>query len=189
MDSSESTAPSLASIQFAKGVISRLSIWTTLRIAVQENWGGPHGSAKRTWLASEIVDAFETQNPLPDDQYIEEMLLQVMADEFETVVEDGSAEAVSKDIVRLWDETRSGNQDSVRRFDELAERVKGKRPNAQEKIVSEDEDDWEDDEGEESDESDDEVPQLIERASQPSASQEPQLDEDGFTLVQGKKKK
>src|SRR5258707_8774875 len=97
--STEST-PSTASILFARGVIARLAIWATLRIAIQENWGGPHGPAKRTWLASTIVDFFENQktNP-PDDLYIEEMLLQVMMDEFDTIVDDGSAEGVAGDIV------------------------------------------------------------------------------------------
>ena len=68
----------------------------------------PNASSKRTWLAFEIVDSFEEQMPAPDDQYVEEMPLQVMSDEFETVIEDGSAESVAKDIVKLWDDTRIG---------------------------------------------------------------------------------
>ena len=139
------TQPSATSVLFARGVIARLAIWATLRIAVKENWGGPGASSKRTWLASVIVDAFEEQKPIPDDQYIEELLLQVMSDEYETVIEDGSAEAVAVDIVRLWDETQIGKGDLVVKFEELAEKARGKTPNVQEQVVSEDDDDDDDD--------------------------------------------
>ncbi|KAF8812768.1 hypothetical protein BYT27DRAFT_6407698 [Phlegmacium glaucopus] len=187
------TYPPASSVLFARGVIARLAIWATLRIAVKENWGGPGASSKRTWLASVIVDAFEEQTPTPDDQYIEEILLQVMSDEFETVVEDGSAEAVAVDIVRLWDETRIGKGDLVIKFEELAEKVRGKMPNIQEQVVSDD-DDWgedeveeDDNEGEDENQGDgEEVPRLIARLDSKQVSKEPEIDEDGFTVVKGK---
>jgi len=188
--SQTSTAPPPSSVLFARGVIARLAIWTTLRIAVQENWGGPNAAAKRTWLASVIVDAFEEENPIPDDQYVEELLLQVMSDEFETVIEDGSAESVSQDIVQMWDETRAGKQDLVLKFEGLAEKAKGKKPNAQEKVISDDEEDWEDDDGEDEEEEDEEeAPPLVERVISQSTPKEPQVDEDGFTLVKGKSRR
>ena len=189
MESSNSASPAASSVLFARGVIARLAIWATLRIAVQENWGGAHGSEKRTWLASVIVDAFEEQVPTPDDQYIEEMLLQVMADEFEAVVEDGSAESVAQDIVKIWDQTRIGKDDLVKKFEELAEKVKGKKASAQEKVVSDDEDegDWEDEEGDEEDEmEEDEAPQLMQPPPEERRKEGP--DEDGFTVVRGKGK-
>ncbi|KIM42621.1 hypothetical protein M413DRAFT_26650 [Hebeloma cylindrosporum] len=186
------TAPPPTSVLFARGVIARLAIWTTLRIAVQENWGGPNAAAKRTWLASVIVDAFEEQIPAPDDQYIEELLLQVMSDEFEAEVEDGSAESVGRDIVQMWDETRVGKQDLVLKFEDLADKAKGRKPNAQEKVVSDDEEDWEDEDGEEDDDEEedgDEAPQLIERTIPRSTPTGPEVDEDGFTLVKGKSRR
>jgi len=176
--------PSANSILFARGVIARLAIWATLRIAIQENWGGPHGPAKRRWLASAIVDSFENQktNP-PDDIYIEETLLQVMVDEFDAVVDDGSAESVATDIVKLWEESQFGNAESVIRFEELAEKASGKRVNAQEKVASDDEnEEWEDDEVTD----EEEVPQLQNRTESPKESP---VDEDGFTLVQSKRRR
>ncbi|PPR04333.1 hypothetical protein CVT24_013370 [Panaeolus cyanescens] len=180
------SAPEPTLVQFARGVIARLTIWSTLRIAVQEGWGGSNGIEKRTFLASEIVDSFEQQTPVPDDIYIEEMLLQVMADEFETIVEDGSAESVAKDIVKLWEETKAGNTALVTKFEDLAEKTKGKKANAQEQVASDDEDDeddWEDDDGMPEDESDgEEVPQLIDTSRPRREREEPVVDEDGFTL-------
>ncbi|KAF9040849.1 Pre-rRNA-processing protein TSR2-domain-containing protein [Panaeolus papilionaceus] len=186
-------APEPTLVQFARGVIARLTIWSTLRIAVQEGWGGANGTEKRTFLASEIVDSFEQQNPTPDDIYVEELLLQVMADEFETVVEDGSAESVAKDIIKLWEETKAGNAALVTKFEELAEKTKGKKANAQEQVASDDEgdeDDWEDDDGMPEDGEDgEEAPQLIDRSASRREREEPEVDEDGFTLVKGKTRK
>lgn len=180
-------APSPFTILFARGVIARLAIWATLRIAVQESWGGPGASEKRTWLASVIVDAFEEQNTLPDEQYVEEILLQVMADEFETVLEDGSAESVARDIVLLWDQTKTGRVDSVEKFEGLADKVAGKKAIVKEVVESDDED-W-DDEEEESEGAPyaEAVATLIDRI-QPNPKDEPEVDDEGFTLVKAKGK-
>lgn len=181
--------PLPSSVLFARGVISRLAIWSTLRLAVQESWGGPGGPEKRTWLASVIVDAFEEQNPAPDDQYVEEILVQVMADEFETNLEDESAESVAKDIVRIWEESRVGKQDSVLKFEQLADKLKGKKAEAQQGATSDD-DEWEEEDGDGSESSDDEIEAdeapglLIDRRPK----DEPEVDDEGFTMVKGKGK-
>ncbi|KAG6812231.1 hypothetical protein H0H92_003771 [Tricholoma furcatifolium] len=179
---STSTAPPPSSVLFARGVISRLAVWSTLRIAVQESWGGPGAAEKRTWLASVIVDTFEEQSQTPDDQYIEELLLQVMSDEYDVTIEDGSAESVAQDIVRMWDETRVGNADTVTKFEQVAQNLKGKKVEAEVHEDGEDSDEWEDEDGGDMNEDEDEVPQLI-PAPQPQTRDEPEVDEDGFTLV------
>jgi pre-rRNA-processing protein TSR2 len=182
--------PPASLVAFARGVIARLAVWPILRVAVQENWGGPKAEDKRIWLASEIVDAFETQDPPPDDQYVEEMLLQVMEDEFDCVVEDGSGEDVASDIVKMWVESQmaDGKRDTIVKFEELAENLKGKKVSAQitseENEVDGEGDDDDDDSEDEVDEGGmevEEVPKLLDRKN------EPEVDEDGFTLVKGKK--
>ena len=109
-------------VSFARGTIATLSLWTTLRLAVEEGWGGPESPQKRTWLASAIVDAFEEafnkNEPVPDTIYVEEMLLQVLSDEFDVVLEDGTAEPVAAGIVQLWQEViHEGKTDSVVRLE------------------------------------------------------------------------
>ncbi|KAF8630251.1 hypothetical protein AX15_003028 [Amanita polypyramis BW_CC] len=185
-DSQRQLGPPSSLVVFARGIIARLAVWPVLRVAVQENWGGPKSEDKRNWLVSEIVDAFEKQDPCPDGQYVEEMLLQVMEDEFDCAVEDGSGESVGKDIVRMWEESQMGRQDTVLRFEELAEKMKGHKVAAQ--ITSEENEvDDDDEEGNYEDESDeemdvDEAPKLIDRGRK----NEPEVDEDGFTLVKRK---
>ncbi|KIL67219.1 hypothetical protein M378DRAFT_191669 [Amanita muscaria Koide BX008] len=178
--------PPASLVLFARGVIARLETWSILRVAVQEGWGGPNSAEKRTWLASEIVDAFEKQVPPPDDQYVEELLLQVMADEFDCIVEDESGEGVGKDIVQIWEESQSGKQDAILKFEESAGKLKGKKIDAQITSEENEEDAGDDDEWE--DESDDEgvrvdeAPQLIDHRTR----NEPEVDENGFTLVKRK---
>ncbi|KAG7441610.1 uncharacterized protein BT62DRAFT_475522 [Guyanagaster necrorhizus] len=183
--------PPPTSVLFARGVIARLLIWPILRLAVQENWGGPNNSEKRTWLASVIVDAFEEQSPPPDDQYVEEILLQVMEDEFVTQVEDGSAEPVAVDIVQLWEQCHAGQDALVRKFEEAAEKLKGRKMDVPQ-TSGDDEEEWEDDDDDGSDESgeeeemdDEPVPQLLNHRRK----EEPEIDEDGFTLVKGKSRR
>ncbi|KAF5371488.1 hypothetical protein D9615_009645 [Tricholomella constricta] len=178
-------APSPSSVLFARGVIARLAVWPTLKIAVQEGWGGQGAAEKQTWMASVIVDAFEEEGQKPDDQYIEEMLLQIMADEFDAVLEDESTESVALDIVHLWDETRAGKEDGVIKFEELAEKLKGKKVVAQQAPTN-DEDEWEDEDVSDEDDGG-EAPQLMQPPQSPPRN-EPEVDEDGFTLVKGKGK-
>ncbi|KAJ8474685.1 hypothetical protein ONZ45_g15862 [Pleurotus djamor] len=192
---SASSAPQPASILFARGVIARLLTWPALHIAVSNNWGGPESSEKRTWIASVIVDAFEDPSVKPDAQYIEEMVMQIMADEFETNVEDGSAEDIGRDLVRLWDAIQTGGAESgkgvemVDKFEAEAEKIKGKKPIVQQAPGSgddEDSDEWEDESGSDGSE-EDEVPNLLDSSKQ-QTRHEPEIDEDGFTLVKGKGK-
>ncbi len=182
---SASAAPAPTSVLFARGVIARLALWPALRIAVEQGWGGPESAEKRTWLASVIVDAFEEQDPVPDIGYVELTLLQVMEDEFDTVLEDGSAEIVAKDVVKLWDDVQSGNQEAVKIFEEQAERSKGKKVEVEE--VAGDNSDWEDESDEESGDDEDEAPTLLNSQAK-QARPVPEVDEDGFTVVKGKSK-
>ncbi|RDX43046.1 hypothetical protein OH76DRAFT_1447465 [Lentinus brumalis] len=183
MSTTPQDAPPQTSILFARGVIARLASWPALRIAVDQLWGGPDSAAKRTWLAGVLVDDFE--GAAPDEDYVEDRLLQVMADEFDTVLEDGSAEGVAKDLVRLWAEVAQGRDALVREFEERADKLKGKTVQAEEGAG--DASDWEDESGEEGEDGDGaegEAPRLLERPQK----EEPEVDEDGFTTVKGKGK-
>jgi pre-rRNA-processing protein TSR2 len=168
-------------VLFARGVIARLEVWPALRVAVEQNWGGPSSREKRLWLASEIVDAFDTgiNNPstsastsssssadahakkkknsnkatlLPDAEYVAMMLAQVLEDEFDAEFEDGSLEVVAADVVALW----GAGEDVVREWERRAEGVRGKKVDVHMQEEQEedegDEDEWEDEESGEEDE-------------------------------------
>lgn len=197
--------PNPALVLFARGVIARLELWPALRVAVEQNWGGPASREKRRWLASEIVDAFDdhdhdhdagsftssalattrTRTTEPDAEYIALMLAQVLEDEFDASFEDGSVEVVAGDLVALW----GAGEDVVREWERKAEGARGKRVDVQEVVDDEDgdedEDEWEDECGEGEDDHD-VAPQLMPAAAevQRPAKPKPTTDEDGFTLVQ-----
>ena len=170
--------PPSASLSFAKGVIARLALWPALQIAVQNSWGGPDSTRKRTWMASIIVDTFEEQPTPPDAEYIEEMLLQIMADEFETVIEDASAESVAKDITKLWKDILLGDLAGLQHLEQQADAISNRPitaragpPGGLDTDSGEEEDDWvsDDDVGHGSDHAPDLPP--------------PEVDEEGFTTV------
>ncbi|KAG1729090.1 Pre-rRNA-processing protein TSR2-domain-containing protein [Suillus paluster] len=199
--------PSPTSILFARGLLARLALWPALRIAVHQNWGGPQSAQKQRWLAGVITDEFEaslpplstsftTLNsapihpshtlPEPDTEYIEAMLLQIMDDEFEVALEDGSAFDVARDAVRLWGDAKEGRDGYVKDLEMQAERMKGKMP--QYEVDAGSGSDWEDSDGDEDesgsdgeDYGNDVVPQLLNHAKEV-----PDTDEDGFTIVKRK---
>lgn len=172
-----------------------LSLWPALTLAVQNSWGGPDSSDKRDWFAGAISELFVSR-PDTDIQDVEEMLLQVMNDEFEVNVDDGSAEEVAARIVGLRKLTLQGDFVEVdRMYEQWVEgQKKGKSDVKFQKVERREEDDdtdWdsddmEDDDDEAEDVDMDEAPAL---AKAPREKGEPQVDEDGFTTVVAKKKR
>lgn len=181
MTDSTTTAPDPIIVLFARGVIARLNTWPVLSLAVDNSWGGPDSSDKRTWMASVVVDSFDpSQNPeTPDDVYVEEQLLQIMSDEFDADIEDGSAENVAKDIVKLWSLLSSADvTQTVEEWEAAARKAKGRSIPVEIKDETEEIED-DDSEGEEDGE---EAPSLLQPHNE-KAREEPVVDEEGFTLV------
>jgi len=130
-------------------------------------------------MASVIVDTFEEQSPPPDAGYIEEMLLQIMGDEFETVAEDESAESVAKDITKLWKDIHLGDLTGLHHFEQQANSISNRPivahagpPGGLDTGSDEEEGDWES--GDEDGRGSDHGPDF------------PEADEDGFTTVNGR---
>ncbi|RMZ86996.1 hypothetical protein DV736_g5779, partial [Chaetothyriales sp. CBS 134916] len=134
--------------------------WPALTLAIQNAWGGsPQVSRdKRDWLAGAISELLTSEPPqLHDMSDLEEVLLQVMVDEFEVVVDDGSAEETAAKIWKGVGRLRTGDASELQ---ELYRRWVDK----QEKDVDEDVDMGE-------------APPLLKQKI------EPEIDEDGFTKV------
>jgi len=82
-----------AQAKFTHATALIIHLWSALDIAVQNEWAGPESSNIRDWLGGVIVDMFPfptTQNA-PDTDDVEQVLLQVVEDEFELRLEDDSA--------------------------------------------------------------------------------------------------
>lgn len=166
--------------------------WPSLTVAVQNQWGGPDSAGKRDWLAGVISDLFSS-NPSTDEEDIEDVLLQVMGDEFDCQLEDGSEVETAGEICRLRREAHRGKFAEIdelkRRWAEKAQSRDGLgfgKIVVQEQDSTDDEDDGEGGVGVDEDTDMDEAPPLVHA---PRPKQEPEVDEDGFTKVPTRRKK
>lgn len=134
------------------------------------------------------------ERPETDALDLEDVLIQVMNDEFDVVVDDDSAAPVAAQIMAIREQTARGEFGFVQELWEAWQRKaqqKGNNVAAAFKQVKalDDEDTDEEDEVEEDEDEDvdmDEAPALV-RA--PRERVEPEVDEDGFTKVVGKKRR
>ena len=184
-----------AAAQLDLGVSLILSSWPALTLAVQSSWGGPTSVEKRDWFCGAIADLF-SDRPDTDALDLEEVLLQVMNDEFDVVVDDGSAAEIAGKIIEIRAEIGKGQLDRLGRLWEEWKTRKGGREardmfkrvetGEEDQDTDGDEEEWVDDEDD--DEEDGDV--VMEDVSrQPRERTEPEVDEDGFTKVVGKKKR
>lgn len=133
------------------------------------------------------------QRPQTDEQDLEEVLLQVMEDEFEAMIDDGSEEEIAGVICRVRKECERGEFEGVRKLEGLWRDKRGmKVRGVQARQGGQDElGDSEEDESEEDDDDgdiemgEDEAPQLVEARTKV----EPEIDEEGFTKVIGRRRK
>ncbi|KAF2027110.1 hypothetical protein EK21DRAFT_115112 [Setomelanomma holmii] len=176
--------------KFDLGIWHALFNWANLTVAVQNQWGGPDSSDKRDWLAGQISDLFANE-PSTDSEDVEVMLLQVLEDEFGVRVEDETEVSVAREIMLIRKELGEGRTDTVDRLQKKWESRKGKEVDTGSVNVKESSQDadW-DSVDEESDEEDEDVemgdaPALVPARFMPG----PEVDEDGFTKVVGKKKR
>ena len=134
--------------------------------------------------------------PDADVEYVEEFLLQIMNDEFDVNVEDGSGEEISAKIIGLRKLTLQGDfamvDEMYSEWQERQSRGTGAKVNFQHVTRDEDEDetDWDSDDIDEADDNGDvemgEAPALVKA---PKAKVQPKVDEEGFTEVVGRKRR
>ena len=188
--------------KFDLSIALALSTWPALTLAVQENWGGPNALDKRDWFAgaiSELIASPPDGQPV-DAVYLEDFMLQVMNDEFDVNIEDDSAEEVAHEIMRFRLDTEAGDFTRVDEMMRLWQEKQGK--GTRERIGfarGQDEDndtDWDDDDDDDDDDNDegdgsvdiemDEAPPLVKAQREKPV---PEVDDDGFTKVVGRKKR
>ncbi|MCJ1441944.1 MAG: hypothetical protein MMC23_002436 [Stictis urceolatum] len=178
--------------KFDLSIALTLSTWHALTLAVQNSWGGPDSAEKRDWFAGAISELF-VSTPDIDVEYLEEFMLNIMNDEFDLNIDDGSAEEISAKIIGLRKLTLQGDfklvNEMMTKWEEKkrkgGDKVKAKMV---EREDDEDDTDWDSDniEDDDGDVEMDEAPQL---AKAPKEKPILEVDEDGFTKVIPKKKR
>lgn len=170
---------------FDSGIWYALALWPALHVACQNSWGGPDSAEKRDWFAGAVSELFAGRKDT-DSEDLEVFLLQIMQDEFECNVEDETEVEVAQTILKLRQTLLEGDLSA---FQKLEQRYKNRgQMKADIKVVDgevevDDDEDWEED-----DEMEDRAPQVVQAPREPREKPIPEVDDDGFTKVVGKKR-
>lgn len=169
------------------GISLAINNWPALTLAVESNWGGPKSDDKRDWLCGAISEML-TDRPETDAEDLEDVLIQVMNDEFDVVVDDDTAADVAQLIMEMKEQTARQDFSSIQDLWEKYQKKSQQKSAAAamfKQVESKDEDQETDDEEDDTGDVDmDDAPALV-RA--PREKAEPEVDEDGFTMVSKKR--
>lgn len=172
-----------------------LSLWPALTTAIGSSWGGPDSVDKKDWFAGAVSELL-TSRPDTDAEDLECFLLQIMQDEYDCYVEDESECQVARDILavkaRMMEERTT---DAARDVEERWKNRGALKGETRAVVAREVNQDVGDDEdvgelvgGDDDDDDEmDEAPRLVPAVVKEKV--EPEVDEDGFTKVVGKKKR
>ncbi|XP_043701356.1 pre-rRNA-processing protein TSR2 homolog isoform X2 [Telopea speciosissima] len=101
---------------FAEGISLLLSRWTSLQMAVQNEWGGRNSRQKSDQLATDLMSWFsQSKEPLYIDD-LENMLDETMMLSFNAEIEDGSVEEVAEQLMIMHEDCLQGNCESVEKL-------------------------------------------------------------------------
>lgn len=182
--------------KFELGVCMAIYKWEELATAVDNNWGGPQLADKRDWISGVVIDLF-TENKIVDIQLIEDTLLYAMADEFDTEVDNDSALEIGALVFKLYQECAQEKYDTV---DALYQAYQEKQAYRAKHLVElqadpnnpSDSDDDSDDDEEDHDhhhhQHDNQGHLHTHHEDLMDVDDGPVVDDDGFELVQSKRK-
>ncbi|KAM8933806.1 pre-rRNA-processing protein TSR2 homolog [Pelodytes ibericus] len=178
---------------FGEAVRAVLGSWPVLQIAVENGFGGAYSHEKAEWMVGAVDQYFHTNSDL--EQYeVEETLLGMLNDEFDTLVEDGSQSLIAQQLCDLFTQCRHGESAAVTaKISQLCQKKYNVKANVQEVKASEEEESSSDDEAEAMD--CEATPSSASSAPSISASTEPdnntkenEKEADEWTVVRRKKK-
>ena len=191
----DGAAPAQISAKIDLLISVTLHNWPNLTIAIQHDSDTALAKDKRDFLAGAISDLLST-NQVSEAEDLEDVLVQFLYDEFEMTVDetDSSPWEAALRIMAGREKILQGDFSQVDRwYQEWVERQRtGSGRIAVQRMDDNggQETDWdeedEEDEGEGEDAEMGEAPQLVEKPKKEKL--EPEVDEDGFTKVAGRRK-
>lgn len=215
-------APTRTQLLFARAVILTMELWPAMRLAVSEQWGGVDSADKKQFLISHICDSYSEepsasaqqeavankssssssalQAPkVPDVDDLAETMEMYFEDEYESKIEDGSADWIAGRIVHLHkciystfpptQQSLEAAEQEVNKLYEATVRLKGQKVEIQRTQQEDGEeqdgsgDSSDDEEHDHSHDDDMDVDAEGSTQQQPRERPQPVVDEDGFTTV------
>ncbi|XP_041129776.1 pre-rRNA-processing protein TSR2 homolog [Polyodon spathula] len=98
---------------FADGVRAVLGTWPVLQIAVENGFGGAFSQQKAEWMVDAVQEYFSKNVDLQRLE-VEDFLAEVLNNEFDTVVEDGSLPEVALQLCELFNQCSRGQLEEVK---------------------------------------------------------------------------
>ncbi|XP_029361355.1 pre-rRNA-processing protein TSR2 homolog [Echeneis naucrates] len=161
-----------------EGVRAVLHTWPVLQIAVDNGFGGVYGQQKADWMVDVVQQYFFDNSDLQQCE-VEDFIADLMDQEFDTVVDDGSLPQVSVSLLQLFTQWQQGALQQLHHTIHSLNQKKGQRAKVTAPPTQSD------------DESQDEAQEMDCDLSSPSVSRTdcppPQDEEDGWTVVRKKK--
>ncbi|XP_035650530.1 pre-rRNA-processing protein TSR2 homolog [Oncorhynchus keta] len=121
---------------FTEAVRAVLETWPVLQIAVDNGFGGVYGQQKADWMVDVVQQYFHDNANLQPDE-VEDYIADLMNNEFDTVVDDGSLPQVAQKVSQIFTQCQQGKlaevKDQIVKLNKSAERAKvTHQPNAEE---------------------------------------------------------
>ncbi|XP_042201457.1 pre-rRNA-processing protein TSR2 homolog [Callorhinchus milii] len=189
-------------VVFTHSVSSLLHNWSCLQIAVDNGFGGQYSQQKAEWMAGVLAQYFLDNADL-DTQEVEDYISELMYNEFDTVIEDGSLAEVAAQTCTFYNLCCRGQEAEVRdRIQQLAEKRQRVRVEVTKGESPGEEEEEEEEEGSEDGEGSDEAAEAMDcdghcgplsgGAALPAGPSQPKPEEegeaDGWTVVHRKRK-
>eukprot|EP00090_Calanus_glacialis_P032668 TRINITY_DN54137_c0_g1_i1.p1 TRINITY_DN54137_c0_g1~~TRINITY_DN54137_c0_g1_i1.p1 ORF type:complete len:178 (+),score=54.99 TRINITY_DN54137_c0_g1_i1:36-536(+) len=160
---------------FSHAIDAIFKNWSALQLAVAHQSGGPQSKEKAEWLVG-ATESWFYQNKDLQDWEVGDLLEEIISNEFNLQIDDGSLVEVGRKICEYFEFCSSNNENAIR-----TKLLSLPRCDLAKCKVEDDEDDMDTDITEEN--------EVIIDNLEIHEKKEPEVDEDGFQMVTTKKKK
>ncbi|XP_053151639.1 pre-rRNA-processing protein TSR2 homolog isoform X2 [Hemicordylus capensis] len=97
---------------FSRGIEAVLGSWPVLQIAVDNGFGGAYSQEKSEWMVGAVEQYFQNNADLEPEE-VEDFLAELMNNEFDTMIEDGSLAQVSQQLCLFFSQCQQGEGAAV----------------------------------------------------------------------------
>ena len=104
--------PSEHAPTFRRGLKAVFDRWTAIQLAVVNAWGGMESERKAVEAEEEIAAWFESRKS-KDALELEDLLIEILGDDFNVTCEDGSPGEVAKALWMMYEQCAEGRYDMV----------------------------------------------------------------------------
>jgi pre-rRNA-processing protein TSR2 len=94
---------------FCEGLAGILNRWTALQLAITNEWGGAESVQKGAQMLEELEHWFLKRRAGKYAEDLEELLVEILGDDFCVQCEDGSPREVAKIACEMYEQVAQGN--------------------------------------------------------------------------------